>query len=230
MRKIQIWAGVALCSLAGAAHASIPGNLEERSNNGLRHVCIDNEPGDTDYIVCEAQAAEFQVPYTGEECAAEGLPPVCVLDFVPGVRVKATVTIILDDDAKDGGDNDVGEQTGLELVLKVKKKKYRLYDLFTGSKLGNWNSIGIEDGLLDGGIVYTNFGMTAFQFANGNLTDLGDKIVEIVDAAYETKDLSETRPLTVFMERIENVDARGEDPTASAADWKVILEFVRVRD
>lgn len=230
MRKSQLLAAIALLCWAAAGHASIPGNIEERSNNGLRHVCIDGEPGDVDYIICEEQFDEaFQQPYTGAECVAEGLPAICELDFVPKVRIKGTVTIIYDEDPKNRNDFDVPEQTGLLLKLKVNKKQVRLYDLFQGSKLGNWNPIGNETGLTSGGINYTNIGMTAFQFANGNLVDLGEKIVSIVDPAFPGRDLSETLPVVTLMERFVDDDAT-EDPTATASTWKITLEFVRVRD
>jgi len=229
MRKWMVLGGLALFFGAVTAQASIPGNLEERSNSGLRHVCIDNEPGDVDYIICEEQLAVFQEPYSGAECVAEGLPASCELDFVPKVRIKGTVTIILDDDPKDAGNNEVGEQTGLVLKLRVNKKQVRLYDLFEDSKIGNWNRPGGEAGLIGGNILYTNSAMTAFQFSNGNLIDLGEKIVSIVDPAFPGKDLSETLPVITLMEPLQDDDA-SNDLTASATTWKITLEFVRVRD
>lgn len=230
MRNWMVLGGLALFFGAVTAQASIPGNIEERSNNGLLHVCIDGEPGDVDYIICDEQLAEAQQPYTGSECVAEGLPAVCELDFVPKVKIKGTVTIIYDEDPKDGNNNDVDEQTGLLLKLKVNKKQVRLYDLFDDSKLGNWNRPGHEAGLLAGNIQFTNSAMSAFQFSNGNLIDLGEKIVSIVDPAFPGKDLSETLPVVTWMERLQDDDASGEDPTASATTWKITLEFVRVRD
>lgn len=230
MRNLMVLVGLALFFGASASHASIPGNLEERSNEGLLHVCVDGEPGDADYIVCDDQLDDFSQPYSGLECEAEGLPASCELDFIPKVRIKGIVTIIYDEDPKNAGNNDVPEQTGLVLKLRVKKKQVRLYDLFQGSKLGNWNPIGNEGGLLSGGINYTNGSMTAFQFSNGNLTDLGEKIVSVVDPAYPGVDLSETLPLVTFMERFHDVDASGDDPTGTASMWKITLEFVRVRD
>lgn len=233
MRRFQLWVGLALLAGGTAAHGTIPGNIHERSREGLQHVCVDGEPGDADYIQCEAQVGGlFDAPYTAEECSAAGLAGPCELDFIPKVRVKGTVTIVYDDLPRTGGSAVATEQTGIILDLKVKKKKVRIIELFEGSKIGNWNSIGVEAGLIEGGIVYTNPSMSAFQFASDNLTDLGDKIISIVDPAYPKVDLTQTLPLVTFMKRVErgDVDARDADPTASASVWKIGIEFVRVRD
>ena len=232
MKSIQLLAGLAALALAGPAIASIPGNLAERSREGLQHVCVDHEPGDTDYLECQLQEGGFtDAPYTAEECSAAGLAPVCELDFVPKARIKGTVMIVYDELPRSGTNTAVTEETALILDLKIKKKKVRLLELFEGSKIGNWNSIGIETGLLQGGINFTNSSMTAFQFANDNLTDLGDQIVALADAAFPKVDLSQALPVVTSMRKVEkkSVDASGTDPTASATVWKIVIEFVRVR-
>ena len=226
-------AGLATLSLAVPTLASIPGNLDQRSREGLQHVCVDEEPGDADYVACQLQEGGFvDAPYTGEECTAAGLEPVCELDFVPKVRLKGTVTIAYDDTPRSGTNAAVTEQTAIVLDLKVKKKKVRLIELFEGSKIGNWNTIGIETGLLTGGIVFTNPSETAFQFANDNLTDLGDRIVALAQEAFPKADVSSALPVVTRLERIEkkNLDASGADPTATSTVWKLVLEFVRVRE
>jgi hypothetical protein len=233
MRRFQLLVGLAMFAFGTAAHATIPGNIHERSREGLQHVCVDSEPGALDYVQCDAQVGGlFDAPYTAEECTAAGLAAACELDFVPGVRVKATVTIVYDDLPRDGINNAVDEQTALILDLKLDRKRVRIFELFEGSRLGNWNTIGVESSLIDGGIVYTDGSMSAFQFANGNLADLGDKIISLVDPVFPKVDLTETLPLVTSMTRVEaeQVDAPDEDPTATASVWKITLEFVRIRD
>jgi hypothetical protein len=233
MQRMQLLAAFFALAFAASAQATIPGNINERSRGGLQHVCVDVEPGDADYVECEAQVGDvFDAPYTAEECTAAGLAGPCELDFVPRVRVQGKVTIVYDDTPRNGLDNTVDEQTGVVLDLKIKGKNVRIYELIEGSRLGNWNPIGSEANLFTGGIVYKNPSETAFQFANRNLTHLGRKIVAEVDPEYPLADLSETLPLVTFMERVEShsIDASGDDPTASATVWKIVLEFVRVRD
>jgi len=232
MKRFKLLAGLWAFALAAPALASIPGNLDQRSREGLQHVCVDAEPGDDDYVTCQAQIGGFaDAPYTAEECPPAGLEAECELDFVRKVRLKGTVTIIYDDTPRSGANAAVTEETALILDLKIKKKKVRLLELFEGSKLGNWNSIGVETGLLQGGINFTNSSMTAFQFASENLTDLGDQIVALADAAFPKTDLSQALPVVTSLVKIEkkSVDASAGNPTASSTVWKIVLEFVRVR-
>src|SRR4030095_12974558 len=98
-------ASLALLLLAptAPAGATIPGNIEQRANSGLLHVCQDVEPEDTDdYFVCDEQpGGDDEAAYTGSECVAQSLPPVCVIDFIPKVRIKGRLLLVNADQAFD---------------------------------------------------------------------------------------------------------------------------------
>ena len=120
MTRFKLLAGLGVLALAAPALASIPGNLDQRSREGLQHVCVDAEPGDGDYVQCQVQIGGFvDAPYTAEEWPPAGLEAVCELDFVPKVRLKGTVTIIYDDTPRSGANVAVTEETALILDLKI---------------------------------------------------------------------------------------------------------------
>ena len=94
-----------LAALAGttAALASIPQDLPERTRSGIVNVCRDREPGQPDYVQCDAHEVEADptTPYTGAECITAGLPAACTIDFLPKVKVAATMLLVNDDFAED---------------------------------------------------------------------------------------------------------------------------------
>jgi len=224
--------GLALSFAGSPTHASIPGNIDQRAREGLLHVCSDNEPTDPGYIICSAQEGDSQSPYTGAECAAAGLLPICELDFVPKARIKAKLLLIADDVTRDNNDNDQGPGTVIQLELKLKGGKHLLVDVFGTDTIGNWNAIDPEALVFNADIEFTNDSETAYQFANDNLSDLGAAIRDLADAALKA-DLSNTVPVLtdIFRQakKLESDRADPGDPIASASRWKVVIEFVRVR-
>ena len=224
--------GLALSFASSPALASIPGNIDQRAREGLLHVCVDNEPGDPGYIICDAQEGDSQSSYTGAECAAAGLLPICELDFVPKARAKAKLLLIADDVTRDNNDNDQGPGTVVKLELKLKGGKFTLVEVFATDTIGNWNAIDPEALVFNADIEFTNATETAYQFANDNLTDLGIAIRDLADEALKA-DLSGTVPVLTDIVRQEKKGesdrANPGDPIGSASRWKVVIEFVRVR-
>jgi len=224
--------GLALSFAGSSALASIPGNMDQRAREGLLHVCADNEPTDPGYIVCNAQEGDSQSPYTGAECAAAGLLPICELDFVPKARIKAKLLLIADDVTRDNNDNDQGPGTVVHLELKLKGGKVTLIEVFATDTIGNWNAIDPEALVFNADIAFTNDTETAYQFANDNLTDLGIAIRDLADAALKA-DLAGTVPVLTDIFRQsgkgESDRANPGDPIGSASRWKAVIEFVRVR-
>jgi hypothetical protein len=224
----------ALAALAVPGRASVPGNIPDLSYAGLLHVCEDNEPDDgpTDYIPCDEHEADDPTqPYTGSECVTAGLPAVCVTDFVPKVRLKGTLTLAFDDAALDGSSTPhIQGETVLILELKKGAKKRTFIELYDGSKIGNWNPLGVETFLTGvGGIDFETNG--EFQFANQNLTDLGLEIRDQAALWFPNADLSTALPVITSIARNTKKDPIDEDEfeqkLASAAFFKVTLEFAR---
>ena len=125
IRPLRPALAAALClALPVVAGASIPGNIEQRTRESLLHVCTDTEPDDVDdYIVCSEQVGgDPQEEYTGSECVTAGLPASCVPDFIPKVKLKATLLLVQDEDAENSSGGSI-EATGLVLQLKKGKKK-----------------------------------------------------------------------------------------------------------
>ena len=208
------------------ALASIPGNLEERAVSGLLHVCVDTEPGASKYVICnETEEIDDQPVYTGSECAAVGLPAQCEIDFVPKARIRAELLLTFDDTALDAFGNPDGVGSVVELVFKLKGKKQLLVEVFSTDTIGNWNPASEPIDFID----FTNADRSAFQFANGNLTALGDALRELADAAFKA-DLSGTVPVLTDIVRREKLESdRSDDELASATRWRVVIEFARVR-
>ncbi len=223
--------GLFFAAVALPAGATIPGNIDQRAREGLLHVCSDVEPEDLNYIVCDAQEGNDQSPYTGTECTAAGLLPVCELDFVPKARLKGKLLLIADDITRDENDNDAGAGAVIQIEVKAKKKKETFIEVFDTTTLGNWNAIDPESLVFAADIEFTNDSETAYQFANDNLTDLGLAIRDFADEVLKA-DLTGTVPvLTDIVRTPKNESARADpsDPLASASRWKVVIEFVRVR-
>lgn len=217
---------------AAPAFASIPVDLEERSRAGLLHVCVDVEPTASNYVVCDEQDG-VTTEYTGSECTAAGLPASCRVDFVGKLRLKGKLLLIQDDQAKNEAKAAI-PATGVVLELGVRGKKVKLIDLFDGTSIGHWNDFA-EAFLLDlaDSIVFTNDTGTAFTFPSDNLDDIGLELRALAQAAWPTLDLSEAVPVLTSVVRDspkKNVDhADVADPLASAASFKVVIEFARVR-
>lgn len=221
-------------ALAGPALASIPGDIDQRARSGLLHVCVDTEPDDVDgYIVCsEQEGGDVEAPYTGSECVGQGLPAACVIDFVPKVRLKGTLLIVNDDTAFDSNDNTRAE-SAIVLALKKGKKKATLIDLYDDTAIGNWNGF-TETFLVDDAIAieFTNGTSTAFQFANRSLEDLGLEVRDLAIQWFPNADLTNTVAVLKEIVRDTKQDALvhdGVDTLASAASFKIVIEFARVR-
>ena len=82
-------------------------------------------------------------------------------------------------------------------------------------------------------IIYTNDDGTVFQFASENLTDLGLEVRELATAWFPKADLSDAVPVLTLLTPdpkhppLDQVGAA--NPLASAATFKVVIEFARVR-
>jgi len=229
-RLAWVLAGAVLASTP--AGASIPGDLENRSRAGLLHVCTDVEPGTPKYVVCDEQLGG-DGEYTGSECLAAGLPAACRVDFVGKLRLKGKLLLIQDDQAKDTALT-FRLVTGVILEIGVRGKKARLIDLFDGSSIGHWNDFA-EAFLLDlaDSIAFTNDARTAYTFPSENLDDLGLELRALAQDAWPSIDLSEATAVFTSIVRDtpkKNVDHSDvADPLASAASFKVVIQFARVR-
>ena len=216
---------------AAPAAASIPGNIEQVTREGLLHVCKDREPGDADYLVCEDVDAGFpETPYTASECVAAGLSSRCRIDFIPDVKVRARLSLVYDDQALTSA-FDTQEQTAVRLRLVLGDDRIVLFDLFEGTKLGNWNPMFAETNVFEA-FDFTNADATAYQFAYGNLADLGEAIVAAADDFFAA-DLSDTVPVLVKATKLVSSDDSShdafDDPLASSGDWALTFKFARVR-
>jgi hypothetical protein len=229
-------AGLALAALVPtAASATIPGNIEQVARSGLLHVCVDEEPGADDYIVCDEQpGGDDTAAYTGSECVAQGLPPACVIDFLPKVRLKGRLLLINDDTAYDVFANQI-EAAGIVLEVKAGKRRATLVEIFNQTAIGNWNQFqesffaGPADDPL--AIEFQNDTGTAFQIVYTNLFEVGNELRDLATQWFPNEDFSQAiAVLTAIQE-----DKKGGrlvhdgDTLASAASFKVVIEFARVR-
>jgi hypothetical protein len=237
MRYLALSAAAALALVAARAGASIPGNTDQRGRAGLIHVCAqDTEPGDADYVVCnEQEGGDPEAAYTASECVTAGLDPVCVVDFVPKVRIKATLLLILDDTAEDSGGGSF-EESAIILQLKLRGKKQTLIELFDGSKIGNWNGFA-ENFLADvaSQVQFSNVEGTEFQFASENLTNIGNQIRDLAAAAFtkSAADIAVSVPVVTSIARDPKQPPLDHsvlsDPLATGASFRVVIEFARTR-
>ena len=245
MRPIRIaLAACSVAALAAPALASIPGNMEERAREGLLHVCVDTEPGHDEYVVCSAQVFDasepLQQPYTAEECDAAGIPvdpadlDPCAIDFIPKVKITGRLLLVHDEFAFDGGGEFSQSEAAIVLELKKGGKKASFVELFDGTKIGNWNGFGESLLPSGGGIDYTNEpDNNIFQFSNDNLTDLGLEIRELAAGWFPKADLSGAVAVLTLIQRDPKrppLDHSAVDDTlASAATFKIVIQFARVR-
>ena len=225
----------ALALLASSpSRGSVPGNLDEVANDGLLHVCRDVEPGNVGYQVCdERDFTRLGFPYTGSECAPLGLPESCQIDFIPGVRLLGRMTLIYDDHPLDGnGDPASNPQTTVIVELTYDWKPIIIAESFEGGVVGNWNPL--DEHFFQessGNIENANADRTNFQFSYGNLFELGMKIRDTAQPFFPERDLSETVPVLLSVVRDDSrglVDAHADD-TASAAQYRIVVRFARVR-
>jgi hypothetical protein len=231
---LALGVGLALGALLAAtrAGASIPVDLEDRSRDNLRHVCVDVEPTAPNYIACVEQDKLTGV-YSGAECTVAGLPPTCSVDFVGKLRFKGKLLLIQDDQAKDTL-NTPRPVTGVVLEIGVRGKKVTLIDLFDGTEIGHWNAFA-EAFLLDlaDTIEFTNDDRSAFTFPSDNLEDLGLELRTLAEGAWPTVDFSQATAVFTSVVRdspkklVDHADVA--DPLGSAASFKVTIAFARVR-
>ncbi|MGI9431333.1 MAG: hypothetical protein ACR2PQ_03920 [Myxococcota bacterium] len=221
-------AAFAISLPAATAWSSIPGNVEERSFEGLLHVCVDSEPGDTNYVVCEEQEDDIEVfPYTGSECVAASLPASCVIDFLPSVAVTGKLTLMADDD---------GPRTAILFEFGAGGQRHVVADIFDTDELGNWNPLSGDGGeeVVRGNISVQDGSPTEFQFSSGNLRPLADQIREILES---TRGIDLSGTVAVFTSTSFKASAPAADggffpeerPTASTGVHVVTLRFARVR-
>jgi len=225
----------ALALLASSpARASVPGNLEERSDDVLLHVCRDVEPGNVNYLVCEDRDP-FSGHFTGSECPSIGLPASCVIDMIPFVRLTGRMALIEDDHPLDANADPVSTpHTTLILDLTFDWKTITLIESIDGTKVGNWNPFD-ESFLADPNqtVVFTNDAQDAFQFSSGTLFELGQRIRDTAQGFFPERDLSDTIPILINIVRDPQrgpVDASApDDHLGSAAYFRVVVRFARVQ-
>jgi apolipoprotein N-acyltransferase len=169
----------------------------------------------------------------GAECVPAGLPPACSVDFVQKVRLSGRLLVVQDDQAEDEA-LVARVATGIVLEVKARGRTTRLVELFDGSEIGHWNAF-LEAFLLDtaSSIQFTNADESAYNFASDNLEEIGSELREIARAAWPAIDLSGSVALLTSVVREspkKSVDhAEAGDPLASAASFKVVIRFARLR-
>ena len=230
---LRALAAAAVLAAAAPGTASIPVDLEERSREGLQHVCRDREPGDDDYVVCSEQVGVLDGEYTAAECVLAGLPPACTLDFIPKVRLKGELMLIQDDQARDFSGTPRVE-AALILDLKARGRKQTFVEVFDGAEIGHWNAFAetfLDDAATS--IQFTNAEASAFNFASENLADLGDALRTFAHQSFVEADLAGAVAVLTSVKRQKPktnlVHDDPADPLASAARFRVVVEFVRLR-
>jgi len=207
--------------------------MAEKAREGLVHVCLDREPGNPGYIVCNEQVDPFnpESPYTGSECAAVGLAPVCRIDFIPQARVPGRLALFGDELPLDGDGNSNGiAQSGLTIELIFELQRTTFVELFETTKIGNWNPF-FESGLASGDVFEFTLGPSIFQFSNGNLTELGLAIRDRAQEFYTNLDLSDAVPVLIdVISDWNKVPVDGSlTGLGSASYFRVQIRFARVR-
>jgi hypothetical protein len=193
-------------------------------------VCRDVEPSHPQYIVCNEQVGgDPGAPYTGSECEAAGLPPVCVIDFAAHAAIRAQMTLIMDEDVTSGLGNPDGLGTALVLDFRLGNRRHVLSEIFEGDKLGRWNPIS-DEGDLFFPIPFAVSDGEGFQLIDGNLAPLAVEVLAIADAHFRA-DLSDTLPLVIRADPVPGrVDSdHSGDELASATLQRVIVRFARLR-
>ncbi len=225
----RLYRAIAILMLFGvAAWASIPGATPGKNAEGLLHACVDHEPGHPEYIVCDDQiGGQRDAPYTGAECTAAGLPPVCVIDFVDGARARGLLTLVSDETA-------TGARATATFRFRAGGVRHILADTFADDVLGNWNGI---TSILGEAAVFEQVPFEVapheYQYMTGNLGPMADEITAIVDAARPAVDLSGAVP--VFVDMVPNPDSLESDqsgfdePLASVGRHRIELHFARLR-
>jgi hypothetical protein len=231
-------AALAIAAMAkpAPARASVPGNEDQLARSGLQHVCIDLEPDDEGYVQCnEQEGGDPTGFYTGSECVTAGLPPTCVVDYVPKTELQAKLFLIEDEDAADNEGN-FQSAAGIVVEIKIKGKKHVLVELFAGdfggTQIGNWNDL-TEDLLTDPAVNVDFSSTTNFQYANQSLEDVGLAIRDLAHAAWPTRGLDTAIPVFLGFDRgaEDEIVDRSEfaDLLASGAPFELTIGFARLR-
>jgi hypothetical protein len=233
--RTSLLTAVAMLAATTAALASIPNDLPERSRSGVIHVCRDREPTQSGYVQCIAHEVvdDATTPYTAAECVDAGLPARCTIDFIPKVKVTGTMLLVNDDFAEDESGGSI-TATAIVLDVKAKKQTARILEAFDGDEIGHWNSFD-ETFLVDRTtkIAFSDADKTAFNFASDdNLVPMGDAIRALAELAYPDAALAGTVPIITSVKRSQpkkNIDHDGLDPLASAARFKIVIQFARAQ-
>ena len=227
---------VAAFAFAAPADASVPGNEDQLARVGLQHVCIDSEPGDEDYVLCNDQeGGDPSGFYTGVECTNAGLPAVCVVDYIPKTQLAAKLFLIEDEDAQTNA-GDSQSAAGFVLEISIKGKKHVLVELFAGgfdgTQIGNWNDL-TEALLVDPNVNVDFSSATNFQYANQSLQNIGLAIRDLAHAAWPTRGLDAAIPVFLGFDRgdSEQIVDRSEfgELLASGAPFDLTIGFARLR-
>jgi hypothetical protein len=234
--KLKLTLALAALALAAPAGASIPGNEDQLARSGLQHVCVDAEPADDGYVQCnEQEGGDPTGFYTAAECVGAGLPPVCVVDYIPKTVLKAKLFLIEDEDAEDNSEN-FASAAGFVLEIKIKGKKHVLVELFAGgfdgTQIGNWNDL-TEDFVANPNLTVDFSSDTNFQYANQSLENVGFAIRDLAHAAWPTRGLDGAIPVFLAFTRgdPEAIVDRSEfgDLLASGAPFDLEIGFARLR-
>lgn len=221
--------------LAGTlAWASIPGATSERVRANILHVCVDVEPGHRDYIVCDLQVGgDPLAPYTGAECIAEGLPAVCVMDFVPHARLRAKMTLVMDEDMTSSLGNPETVGTAILVEFALGGQRHLLAELFEGDKLGAWNEIGSEEEVF--GAIGFETGDGGFQFIDGNLGPLAVEALALADEHFSANltgsvpVITDISPVSVPLGSLKPLSNHSQNELGSTTRRRVTIEFARLR-
>ena len=211
-------------ALSGAlpARAGIPGggnSIEVRKNDVLLHVCAQKER-----IVCvERDTNAFAHPFTGAECSAKRLDPVCVVSFVPHAGIRGTLELSADEDLATG---DI--ITTAQYRFRLGGEDHLITESYPpGSSFGNWNPIEAESQVFE----FTGVG----QFLDGELQTVADEMTALVEAWLERrrKELPDAVPVLTRIERLDKLDSDhsdpGSDPLGSSATYSIEFEFGRIQ-
>ena len=177
-------------------------------------MCRDREPGQPDYVQCVAHedAGDPEPRRTPAPSAPpRACPAECTIDFLPKVKVTATMLLVNDDVAQDEAarlhhrDGDRARREGQGA------RRARILDVFDGDEIGHWNGFD-ETFLVDPQQTRSQFSdaeKTAFNFASDNLSPIGEAVLALAQAAYPTVDFANTVAMLTSVKRSKpkkNVD------------------------
>ena len=151
------------------------------------------------------------------------------MDFVSHARVRAKMTLVMDEDMTSSLGNPETIGTAILLEFALGGQRHLLAELFEGDELGAWNAIGSEFEVF--GPIQFETGDGAFQFVDGNLGPLAVEVLALADAHFQRADLTGAVPvITAISPSSEKVlsDHSG-DELASTSLRRVKIEFARLR-